>query len=167
MSQKERFYLYSQALGLTREDAERRALNRIIGLFDFAEITDEQLIELNNKLVENLNNKNIPVPIDSDSPTKPKPITVEDMSVDEIRNMFKPCEHEWTEYTKETSNFDLALAKECNICGAVAVALGLKAGVPCKHEGAILVAQSSTKFVSCCPDCMFWLVEPMKNRTPR
>jgi hypothetical protein len=162
MSQKERFYLYSQALGLTKEDAERRALNRIIGVFDFAEVTDEQLAELNTKLLENLNYKNIPIP---DTDEKPKQITVEDMTVDEIRNVLKPCEHEWTEYTKESEIF--ALARECNICGAVAVALGLKVGVPCKHESAILVAQSPTKFVSCCPDCQFWLIEPMRNRTSR
>jgi predicted nucleic acid-binding Zn finger protein len=167
MSKADRFYLYSKALGLSKEDAERRALNRIIGVFEFSEITDEQFDELNNRLAKILTEKGIPIPVEQSqlpATIAEKPVLVVDMSIDEIRNMLKPCDHEWNEYIAEGKELETFVCKECTICGAVALAVNLKPGIPCKHESAILIAKSPTKFVSLCADCQFWLIEPMRSR---
>lgn len=161
MSQKQRFYTLASALGLDRTDAERRAVNRFIGVFDFQDITEDQFVELNNKLIENLNTKGIAIP--ESEVEKPKQRVAEDMSVDEIRNMFKPCEHEWREM-EQVSN--LTFCRECSICGAVALIdrPSFAGDIVCKHPLGKLVAKSEFKLVSYCPDCQFWLVEPIKSR---
>ena len=161
MSQKQRFYTLASAIGLNRTDAERRAVNRLTDVFDFNDITEEQFVELNTKLTENLNTKGIPIP--AEEVEKPKQRMAEEMSVDEIRNMFKPCDHEWSEM-EQVSSF--TYCRECTICGAVAVIErpSFAGDTTCKHPFGKLIAKSEFKFVSHCPDCQFWLIEPIKSR---
>jgi len=161
MSQKQRFYILASAIGLDRADAERRAVNRLVDCFNFSEILEDQFSELSDKIIEGLIAKGIAIPV-TEEPVKQR--VVEDMSVEEIRNLFKPCEHQWTTMTALDT---LSFCRECSVCGGVCVINkpSWDSDPICRHPLARLVAKSDFKFVSFCPECEFWLVEPIKSRT--
>lgn len=154
MFEKERFYIYANAVGLNRTQAEHRAVARVGDNTNFEDLTEKHFIDLNEKLIEILKQKNTPIP---------ETTFVEELSVDEVRNILKPCQHIWVEYEKVGNNKGFCL--ECSSCGAIAFSQEPEKTLGCNHPQARLALKSPTKFVSYCEQCLFWLIEPMRNRT--